>query len=42
MILFFIGTHIPVLPPSNGYLDYINRKGWPSMVMQAIVDDKYM
>ncbi|XP_017484635.1 PREDICTED: uncharacterized protein LOC108373284 [Rhagoletis zephyria] len=36
------GSHIPVLPPSKGYLDYNNRKGWPSVVMQAIVDDKYI
>lgn len=21
------GTHIPILPPSDGYRDYINRKG---------------
>lgn len=27
------GTHIPMLPPADGYRDYINRKGWPSMVL---------
>ena len=34
------GTHIPVLPPSDGYKDFVNRKGWPSYVLQAVVDDK--
>ena len=34
------GTHIPVLPPSDGYKDFANRKGWPSCVLQA-VDNMY-
>ncbi len=34
------GTHIPVLPPSDSYKDFLNRKGWPSYVLQAIVDDE--
>uniref|UniRef100_A0A671XEC2 DDE Tnp4 domain-containing protein n=1 Tax=Sparus aurata TaxID=8175 RepID=A0A671XEC2_SPAAU len=34
-------THIPVLPPSDGYKDFANRKGWPSYVLQAVVDDMY-
>nr|XP_012153568.1 PREDICTED: putative nuclease HARBI1 [Megachile rotundata] len=32
------GTHIPVLPPADGYRDYINRKGWPSIILQGLVD----
>lgn len=35
------GTHIPVLPPSDGRRDFINSKGWPSYVLQAVVDDMY-
>ncbi|XP_039953242.1 protein ALP1-like [Bactrocera tryoni] len=36
------GTHVPVLPPSDGFLDFINRKGWPSIVMQGVVDNNYL
>lgn len=34
------GTHIPVLAPSDGYRDFVNRKGWTSYVLQGVVDDK--
>ena len=34
------GTHVPILPPVAGYLDFVNRKGWPSIILQALVDDK--
>ncbi|XP_029960894.1 protein ALP1-like [Salarias fasciatus] len=34
-------THIPVLPPRDGYKDFMNRNGWPSYVLQAVVDDTY-
>ncbi|XP_059916153.1 uncharacterized protein LOC132464015 [Gadus macrocephalus] len=35
------GTHIPVLPPSDGYQEFANCEGWPSYVLQAVVDDMY-
>ncbi|KAM9344403.1 uncharacterized protein KZ484_016733 [Pholidichthys leucotaenia] len=39
IIGFIDGTHIPVLPPSDGFKDFVNLKGWPSYVLQAVVDD---
>jgi len=36
------GTHIPILPPTIGYRDFINRKGWPSVVLQGLVDNQYL
>ncbi|KAL7395855.1 hypothetical protein ABVT39_024490 [Epinephelus coioides] len=35
------GTHIPIHPPSDGYRDFVKRKGWPSYVLQAVVDDRF-
>ncbi|KAK7879841.1 hypothetical protein WMY93_033489 [Mugilogobius chulae] len=34
------GSHIPIMPPSDGYRDFINRKGWASYVLQGVVDDQ--
>lgn len=33
------GSHIPISPPSEGYRDFINRKGWPSFVLQGFIDN---
>lgn len=35
------GTHIAILPPEEGYRDFVNRKGWPSVILQAVVGPKY-
>ena len=32
------GTHVPILPPAAGYQDFVNRKGCPSIILQALVD----
>ena len=34
------GTHVPILPPAAGYRDFVNCEGWPSIILQALVDDK--
>ncbi|XP_025157691.1 protein ALP1-like [Harpegnathos saltator] len=34
------GSHISILAPTEGYRDFVNRKGWPSYILQAVVDDK--
>src|SRR4029434_569009 len=34
------GTHVPILPPVAGYLDFVNCKGWPSIILKALVNDK--
>jgi len=33
------GCHIPVMPPVS---NYYNRKGWHLIILQAIVDHKYI
>ena len=35
------GCHIPVQAPTLNHTDYYNRKGWYSMLLQAVVDSKY-
>lgn len=33
------GSHIPILPPTEGSKDFINRKHYASIVLQAVVDN---
>ena len=35
------GTHIPIIAPKENRIDYVNRKGYHSVVMQAVVDCNY-
>ncbi|XP_067652410.1 uncharacterized protein [Haliotis asinina] len=34
-------THIPIVAPQQFHSDYVNRKGFYSIIMQAVCDDKY-
>ena len=36
------GSHIPVKSPALNHTDYYNRKGFYSVVLQAVVDDDYL
>lgn len=36
------GTHIPIVNCPGGQNDYINRKGFPSVQLQLVVDDNLM
>ncbi len=35
------GSHIPIITPENCANDYYNRKKFPSIVLQAMVDHEY-
>ena len=35
------GSHIPIIAPKDNPLDYYNRKGYHSVILQALVDHEY-
>ena len=35
------GTHIPIIAPKENHVDYFNRKGYHSVILQALVDHDY-
>ena len=36
------GTHIPIQAPPENHTDYVNRKGYHSIIMQAVIDVRYL
>ena len=36
------GSHIPISAPASSHTDYYNRKGYYSMVIQAVIDHQYI
>jgi hypothetical protein len=36
------GTHIPIIALSESHGDYLNRKGYYSLIMQGVCDNKYI
>ena len=36
------GTHIPIRAPMESHVEYVNRKGHHSILMQAVVDSTYL
>ncbi|XP_039638609.1 protein ANTAGONIST OF LIKE HETEROCHROMATIN PROTEIN 1-like [Perca fluviatilis] len=35
------GSHIPIIAPEENHVDYFNRKGWHSVILQGVVDHEF-
>ncbi|XP_062509166.1 uncharacterized protein LOC134185402 [Corticium candelabrum] len=35
-------SHIPVSPPALNHTDYYNRKGWYSVILQGVIDHRFL
>lgn len=43
LVLGTVGvTHIPINPPLDGFENYINADGWPSIILQGVVDHRFI
>ena len=36
------GTHIPIIAPTENHIEYVNRKGYHSILLQAVCDCHYL
>ena len=36
------GTYSPIIAPESAHDDYVNRKGWYSIILQAVCDHNYI
>ena len=42
MVAAVDGCHVPIIGPRQSPEDYVNRKGFPSLILQELVDCNYL